>query len=65
MAIKNVVLRGFGNGTVTTTIGLVVKRGYGLGGTLGPFKILASQAHTPGSVTAQNHNPGSTASQHA
>jgi hypothetical protein len=31
MAIKNIVLRGFGNGTVTGTIPLVVLRGYGIG----------------------------------
>jgi hypothetical protein len=31
MAIKNVVLRGFDNGTVTTTIGQVVTRGYTIG----------------------------------
>jgi hypothetical protein len=31
MAIKNVLLRGYGNGTVVTTIALVTTRGYSIG----------------------------------
>ena len=76
MAIRSVVLRGFGNGTFNGTIPLVSTRGFAIGeqiNTADSGRCVAVQSYNPGAHavqgcpigarTVQSYNPGAHAVQ--
>lgn len=67
MAIRDVVLRGFGNGAFSGTIAKVVTRGYSIGVPAvvidGPFRAMATQVYVPGADASQILVPGADASE--
>ncbi len=64
-SIGAIITLGFGNGTFTPDLGLLVTLGYGIADIVtGPFCVVASQFHAPGSISSQSHAPGSVLGQH-
>lgn len=62
MSIASVVLGGFGNGTVSGSIALVVTRGYAIGEEVptvdGPGCWVAGQVYRPGFQQGEVYKPG-------
>ena len=62
MAIRDVITRGFGNGTYDPGVNKLPTRGYSISSATiigGPFTVDASDVYNAGSVAADSYNAGS------
>ena len=62
MAIRDIIVRGFGNGTYDPGVSKLPTRGYSISSVViitGPFTIDASDFYNAGSVAADHYNAGS------
>lgn len=65
MAIRDVVTRGFGNGTYDPGVNKIPTRGYSISaiGLGGPYTVDAADYYNAGSVESDFHNAGSIVSE--